>query len=106
MEVFEQCDDVEVVMREAARVLVPGGLFFYTVPFLWAIHDFPHDQYRFTQFSLERHLRKAGFEHVKMEALGGWDKSLAQMLGLWVGRRPMNCVKRRILSMLAVPVVN
>jgi len=27
-EVFELCEDVEMVMREAARVLVPGGLFF------------------------------------------------------------------------------
>jgi SAM-dependent methyltransferase len=104
-EVLFQCEDVETVMREVARVLVPGGLFFYTVPFLWAIHDFPSDQYRFTPFSLERHLRNAGFEHVRMQALGGWDSSLAQMIGLWIGRRPMNRVKRGILSAFAVPVV-
>jgi len=55
---------------------------------------------------LKRHLRNAGFEHVEMQALGGWDKSLAQMIGLWVGRRPMNRFKRLILSMLALPVVN
>jgi SAM-dependent methyltransferase len=105
-EVFELCDDVEVLLREAYRVLTPGGLFFYTVPFLWPIFDFPHDQYRFTPFSLERHLTNAGFKEVKMRALGGWDLSLAQMIGVWVGRRPMNRVMRGILYGLAVPVVN
>ncbi len=104
-EVFEQCPDVENVMREALRVLRQGGLFFYTVPFLWPVHSAPLDQYRFTPFALERHLRDAGFEQIKMKALGGWDASLAQMIGLWVGRRPMRGVTRRALSILALPVV-
>ena len=106
IEVFELCDEVEVLLREAFRVLVPNGLIFYTVPFLWPIFDFPHDQYRFTPFSLERHLRNAGFRQVTMQALGGWDKSLAQMIGVWVGRRSMNRVARGILSRLAVPLIN
>ena len=104
-EVFEQCSEPEIVMREIARVLKVPGMLFFTVPFLWPIHDPPNDQYRFTPFALERHLRNAGFDGIKLRAFGGWDASLAQMIGLWVRRRPMNRLSRAVLSRVAVPVV-
>ena len=104
-EVLEHCSDAEMLMRECLRVLKPGGLMFLTVPFLWPLHDVPHDEYRYTPFALERHLRTAGFERIKATALGGWDRSLAQMIGLWIVRRPMSRFKRAVFSTLAVPFV-
>jgi SAM-dependent methyltransferase len=104
-EVFEHCPSPEIVMGETLRVLKPGSLLFFTVPFLWPLHDVPHDEYRYTPFALERHLRNSGFTEIKLKALGGWDASLAQMIGLWVIRRPMSSRKRAILSRLALPIV-
>jgi SAM-dependent methyltransferase len=104
-EIFEHCPDPTAVMAEAFRVLRPGGVLFLTVPFLWPLHDLPHDEYRFTPASLERHLRAAGFDEVKLRAQGGWDASLAQMIGLWARRRPMGRAMRGIVSCLAVPMV-
>lgn len=85
-EVLEHCPDPGVVLGEIKRVLKPSGVFFFTVPFLWPIHDSPWDFYRYTPFALKTLLEDAGFRRIEIEALGGWNASLAQMIGLWLRR--------------------
>lgn len=104
-EVLEHCAVTDRVLGELHRTLKRGGLLFFTVPFLWPLHQVPNDEYRFTPFSLERHLQESGFVEIQLNALGGWDASLAQMIGLWVRRRAMARWKRNILSAIAVPVI-
>lgn len=102
-EVLEHCPKPDIVLAEVLRVLRPGGLFFLTVPFIWPLHDVPYDEYRYTPFALERLLRNAGFGEIELQALGGWDASLAQMIGLWARRRPMSRFLRAILLSTAIP---
>lgn len=104
-EVLEHLARPEVLLAEIWRVLRPNGVFFFTTPFIWPLHDVPHDEYRFTPYALERYLRNCGFDQIQLRALGGWDASLAQMLGLWVRRRPMSRIGRFLLSRALLPVV-
>ena len=96
-EVLEHCPDPEILMKEVLRVLKPGGIFFFTSPFLWNLHEVPNDEYRYTPFSLERHLKNSGFNEIMLHPTGGWHAALAQMLGLWVKRAPISS-KIRIFS--------
>jgi SAM-dependent methyltransferase len=105
-EVFEHCPDLKKVMSEINRVLKPDSLLFFTVPFFWPLHEVPYDEYRYTPFSLNRILMDSGFSNIELKPLGGWDASLAQMLGLWARRRPMNKWNRLFLSVLLMPFVS
>ena len=104
-EVLEHCPEPELILKEIYRVLKIGGIFFFTVPFLWNLHEVPHDEYRYTPFSLERHLKNSGFTDIKIKATGGWHASMAQMLGLWVRRSAMSQRKRKYLSKLLKPII-
>lgn len=82
-EVLEHSFKPTEMLREIHRVMRTGGVLFFTVPFLWPLHEVPHDAYRYTPFSLKAHLEEAGFENIIIQSLGGWYASFAQMLGLW-----------------------
>jgi len=97
-EFFEHVPSPETILAEVRRILKPEGILFFTVPFLWPLHTMPFDEYRHTPFSLERIFRNSGFHEVDIQALGGWDASLAQMIGLWVKRRPMSEQSRKDFS--------
>jgi SAM-dependent methyltransferase len=108
-EVLEHCPDAEAVLKEVCRVLRPDGFLFVTVPFIWPIHDVPHDEYRYTPFALRRILERAGFPDPTIEATGGRHAVLAVTLGLWVRRRArtsrVHVVTRSVLSILLWPVI-
>jgi SAM-dependent methyltransferase len=102
-EFLEHYAEPEKALREILRVMRPGGLFFGTVPFIWNLHEIPHDEYRYTPYSLERHLANAGFRDISITALGGWNLSLAQMLGLWLSFSHMGNRRRAVLKRVFFP---
>lgn len=99
-EVLEHSFEPEATLKEICRVLKPGGKFFFTVPFLWPLHEVPYDAYRYTPFSLKMHLQNAGFKQFEIKSLGGWNASFAQMLGLWAVENTLKGWRKK-LSMVA-----
>jgi SAM-dependent methyltransferase len=70
--VLEHLSEPGVMLGEAHRLLRPGGALVMEVPFMWHVHEAPHDYFRFTRHGLEYLLGKAGFVDIRVEAISGF----------------------------------
>lgn len=70
--VLEHLHEPETMLKEAYRILKPGGAIILQVPFMWWVHEAPHDYFRFTRYGLDRIFRKAGFLDVEVMANTGF----------------------------------
>ena len=104
-EVLEHCPHPLVYLSEACRVLKPTGKIIFTVPFLWTLHEVPHDEYRYTPFALQRLFKESGFKESTILPLGGYDASLAVMLGLWINRHRGTSLLDKILRKILMPII-
>jgi SAM-dependent methyltransferase len=69
----------DVLWGEMARTLKPGGHLILSVPFVYALHEVPHDYFRWTRFALEKACSECGLEPVRLEPYGGGLDVLADL---------------------------
>jgi SAM-dependent methyltransferase len=79
-QVLEHVRRPAVVIAEIARVLRPGGRLLATVPFVWELHEEPHDYWRFTPYALAALLEDAGLEAVEIAPRSDSLSALAQLM--------------------------
>ena len=93
--VIEHIPEPELAVREAFRVLRPGGRAIYSIPFIWHIHEEPQDYFRFSRYAIERIFSNAGFEIEKVLALSGFWATFGQLLTYQLyrlNRRPIRYI--------------
>jgi len=69
-EVLEHIPNPELLIKEMARILKPGGLCIGSVPFLHVVHYAPYDYYRYTNFGLEHLFKEANFSSIEIVNVG------------------------------------
>ena len=62
------------------RVLKPGGFLLLNVPFLYWIHEVPHDFHRYTEYALRKYAEAADFRVETLRPLGGTREVVADLL--------------------------
>ncbi len=65
-EVLEHVPEPLTLMKEAARVLRPGGHLILTTPQTWGLHEAPHDYYRYTEYGLRYLAQAAGLDVLRV----------------------------------------
>lgn len=69
--VLEHIRQPELLISEMNRVLKPGGKALLNQPFMYWLHEEPHDYFRYTEYSLKSMLEDNGFELTSIEPYGG-----------------------------------
>jgi SAM-dependent methyltransferase len=70
-QVLEHTPEPQRLLREAYRVLSPGGVLILSAPHLSYIHAAPDDYYRYTCYGLTFLLQRVGFEQIEVQPAGG-----------------------------------
>ncbi|HNT74102.1 MAG TPA: class I SAM-dependent methyltransferase [Anaerolineae bacterium] len=86
-QVLEHVKRPQVVLREMARVLRPGGELYLTAPQSWYEHQQPHDYFRYTSFGLRYLFEQSGLTPVFVKPMGGYFWFLSfqlQRLHFWL----------------------
>lgn len=110
-EVMEHVSRPDAVLAEIARVLVPGGVAEFTMPYFYPIHDAPHDYQRWTRHGWSMGLEKAGLLVEVIETRGhslhaaGVTACLG-MAGPLQGAKPLHALVGIPALLVALPVLN
>ena len=70
-DVIEHLYNPFTFFKSASRILTSGGALIIGVPFLYWVHEAPHDYFRYTRFALERLVTDVGLSVALLEPYGG-----------------------------------
>ena len=111
LEVLEHVREPRNALAEFARVLKSGGTMLFSMPFMYPIHDAPHDFQRLTEYGLRRDFDAAGLDIIELRKTGHAVRAAALLLslalvgGLYARRRWFDYL-RMPLAVIAVLIVN
>lgn len=72
LSVMEHLCEPQVFLNESFRILKSDGVMILQVPWMWWIHEAPHDYFRFMPYGLKYIFSKAGFHDVYVQPTTGF----------------------------------
>lgn len=83
-QVLEHVTDPWRCVEEIHRILKPEGYLIFSVPFVWEVHNYPGDFWRFSEQGVRQLLKR--FEILQMEGSTNSLQTILQALNLWIYR--------------------
>ncbi len=83
-EVFEHVFNLPDMLTEINRVLKPGAMALFTVPFVWNEHEVPYDFGRYSAFGITHLLQTHGFEVIELQRSTHFAEVLFQLWNLYL----------------------
>lgn len=100
-DLIEHIREPEVFWAEISRICAPAGVLIIGIPFLYGIHEAPHDYFRYTEFGLRSYCEKHGFDVIELEPFGGGPEALADLILKHLGgRRFLTATVDKLLRLL------
>lgn len=87
-DVLEHVPTPDALWSEMARLLAPGGHVLLNTPFLYGVHEAPHDYGRYTEYALRRFALQAGLQVPVLLPIGGSLHVLADLLAKHLAHLP------------------
>lgn len=72
LSVIEHLCEPQIFLNESYRILKEDGTMILAVPFMWWIHEAPHDYFRYTPYGLKYIFEKAGFKDIHVQPTTGF----------------------------------
>ena len=97
-QVFEHIRSSTEAARGLFQLVKPGGLVFFSAPFLEPFHRVPRDFWRFTLDGASELLTAAGFEVLERRRIGNTALTSGMLLGFGVADFPSEYLDRHLLT--------
>lgn len=88
-DVLEHIANPYYLLSEVARITAYGGHALLSVPFLYGLHEAPHDYFRYTEFALRKMANACGLQVVQLESTGGAPEVVTDIVCKLLARVPV-----------------
>ncbi|WP_157351416.1 class I SAM-dependent methyltransferase [Aliarcobacter butzleri] len=72
LSVMEHLCEPQTFLNESYRILKKDGTIILGVPWMWWIHEAPHDYFRYTPYGLKYMFKKAGYKDIHIQPTTGF----------------------------------
>jgi len=105
LDVLEHLPEPDKCVHEACRVLRRGGQFILQTPFLYPLHDMPHDFQRWTMPGLETLVQRNGFEVTERHISGFPCETAAALTAIGLAKACLDSLQQRSPAVLLIPLL-
>lgn len=106
LDVLEHLRYPDSALGEAARVVKTGGLIILQVPFMYPLHDAPHDFTRWTIDGLRQLISQHNLHIVEEASYGRPVETAAAMGAIALARNAIDAIMERRIAMLLIPIIS